>query len=321
MKTQQSNLKTLCKLAAPNKNLPILRTILFDGNTARATNLETTLVITGAWQFDKPKLVPVERLKIALGMAKTFSCAGTVFNGVDLADTSVDFDATDFPIIPDEIFTPLNILRPLSDTLRQVCPAMANKDIRYYINGLYISPEGHAVATNGHRLHILKNAFSAPPQAATIGREIFCFVKAPTGISLSDHYARMEFDGGYGIGKLLDGTFPDFNRVTPAIEGRTCIPFNSAEIDSVKRIGMAQKATNHINVIILESGKLSTSDRQASLPFPVASLPSTEYRFNHVYLYDALLAAGHGDIWIADNNSSMLIHDGDFQAVVMPMRI
>ena len=121
-------------------------------------------------------------------------------------------------------------LRGLIDRTRF---AISTEETRYYLNGIYLhvsefegAADAPAVSTDGHRL--ASYALPLPDGAAgmpgvivprkTVGeiRKLIDETGDDIEISLSDAKIRFAFDDAVLTSKLIDGTFPDYQRVIPA---------------------------------------------------------------------------------------------------------
>ena len=256
----------------------------------------------------------------------------------------------DFPEIgagelPASFAIPAADLRALIDRTKF---AMSTEETRYYLNGIYVheaETEGvkvlRAVATDGHRLA----RFEMPlPEGASgmpgvivprkcIGelRKLVDEAADSIQISLSESKIRFAFDHIVMTSKLIDGTFPDYQRVIP--EGNDKIveidpkTFSSA-IDRVSTISDGKSRAVKISI----SGKqmtLSASSAEsgsATEEVEVNGDTDIEIGFNAKYLLDITSQIeGEGcRLTLADPASPTIIQDnGDASAlyVIMPLRV
>src|SRR5207302_821589 len=105
--------------------------------------------------------------------------------------------------------------------------AMAQQDIRYYLNGLLMVVEGgelKVVATDGHRLAFASMPLEAslPRQEAIVPRKtvleltkLLADSDDEVSIELSPTQAGFSFGAIDLVSKLIDGKFPDYTRVIP----------------------------------------------------------------------------------------------------------
>lgn len=106
--------------------------------------------------------------------------------------------------------------------------SMAAQDVRYYLNGLLLLVEGkelRAVATDGHRLAYASVEIEAdlPRQEMILPRKTVLELNRllvdndePLNISLTSNQVRFSFGSVVLVSKLIDGKFPDYERVVPA---------------------------------------------------------------------------------------------------------
>ena len=227
--------------------------------------------------------------------------------------------------------------------------AISTEETRYYLNGIYLhthDTEGklrlRSVATDGHRL--ARAEVDAPSGSEnmpgiivprkTVG-ELQKLLDAPdatVGVELSDTKIRFTIGNIVLTSKLIDGTFPDYQRVIPTGNDRRLV---------VDRDTFA-KAVDRVSTISSERGravKLSISEGQVTLAVnnpdsgsaveEVAAeyeAEAMEIGFNAKYLLDvaAQLTGTEARFLLADAGSPTLIHDAsDDHAlyVLMPMRV
>jgi len=257
---------------------------------------------------------------------------------------------TDFPEIgtgdlPASFALPAADLRALVDRTRF---AMSTEETRYYLNGIYLheaDADGvkvlRAVATDGHRLArfempLPESAAGMPgvivPRKA-IGelRKLIDEAADEIRISLSESKIRFSFDHIVLTSKLIDGTFPDYQRVIP--EGNDKVvevdpkAFTSA-IDRVSTISDGKSRALKVSI----SGKqmtLSASSPEAGSAteeLEVNGDTDIEIGFNAKYLLDITSQIeGEGcRLTLADPASPTIIQDnGDPSSlyVLMPLRV
>ncbi len=234
--------------------------------------------------------------------------------------------------------------KALKSLLLLVQFAMAQQDIRYYLNGLLLILDGNmlsAVATDGHRLAYA----SIKIQEKTERLEIILPRKAvqelikllndsEDEVSLDLSPSQMKFQLGeiILITKAVDGKFPDYTRV---------IPTNYKKQFTIKRVVLLQ-ALQRVSILsnekfrgvrwTLTEGLLritcaNTEQEEAYEELEIESMPDAlDIGFNVTYLLDVLnnITSEEVTCSFGDANSSVLItiaEDSDFKYVVMPMRI
>ena len=222
--------------------------------------------------------------------------------------------------------------------------AMAQQDVRFYLNGLLIEinpKQINIVGTDGHRLAKTTQQLEKKDindQACIVPRKaIQELTRSLTDnkeckVSFSDNQASFSFSGVTLTTKLIDGTFPDYSRVIPA-ETKTDILLDISEIKpALQRVSiLANEKFKGVRVDI-ENTKITISSENPEQEQAVEDLNIDDtgiklsIGFNVSYLIDAINAC-KGEIvsiGVNDENTSALItdpSDPDTKYVVMPMRL
>jgi DNA polymerase-3 subunit beta len=255
--------------------------------------------------------------------------------------------AADFPSMAEagsalgKVSIPQKALREL---LLLVQYAMAQQDIRYYLNGLLLVLDGgqvKVVATDGHRLSYAarplgqqqeKREVILPRKAVLELGRLLGEADDPVSVEIFAGQVRFSFGEIVLTTKIIDGKFPDYTRV---------VPTNYQKRFSIKRqelLGALQRAAILSNEKfrgvrwMIAGGGLRISctnneqeEAQEELEISYAG-EALDIGFNITYLLDVLNNVHSDSVECAfgDANSSMLITVADlqeFRYVVMPMRI
>ena len=256
--------------------------------------------------------------------------------------------AEDFPRLsaPDEtlnkLSAPQKLLKNMIDLIQY---AMAQQDIRYYLNGMLMVLEGSSltlVATDGHRLGYVNRELgsgSFPRREVILPRKTITELSKllndsddPISIEISANQARFAFGGISLISKMVDGKFPDYTRVIPKdqpkhlrlkrMEILSCLQ-RAAILTSDKFRGVRWVLTNGSLKIICTNTEQEEAQEELDVDYKGETL---DVGFNVGYLLDVLnnLQVDEIDCGLGDANSSALItvpDKDDFKYVVMPMRI
>ena len=255
--------------------------------------------------------------------------------------------AEDFPRLSgsadviSEIELPQKTLREL---LLLVQYAMAQQDIRYYLNGLLLSVDGaelRVVATDGHRLAFAKAALEreAQRQEVVLPRKAVIELgkllrddTSPIRIALLGNQVRFNFADVELVTKIVDGKFPDYGRVIPT--GHK----NQITIDRVSLLQALQRASILSNdkfrgvrwVLTENSLRVSCSNTEQEEALEELEISysgdALDIGFNVNYLLDVLnaLAGSSVNCAFGDASSSVLMTEpgrDNFKYVIMPMRI
>lgn len=114
------------------------------------------------------------------------------------------------------------------DLLRAALVCCSTEETRYYLNGVCITPSGHIVSTDGHRL--FAGRYANAPVEGDIIIPLDAVKKALTGYKLTDIELRdaRKTGGPCSLGTVIftpvDGTFPDWKRILPTGNGKEYTP-------------------------------------------------------------------------------------------------
>lgn len=223
--------------------------------------------------------------------------------------------------------------------------AMAQQDIRYYLNGLLMVVEGGVlklVATDGHRLayasreigekSLARQEVILPRKTIIELSKLLGDVDDPVSISLSGSQARFSFGNVILVSKLVDGKFPDYERVIPKNQPKKLHMNRTELLASLQRAAILTSDKFRGVRWVLSDGSLkvictNTEQEEAQEEIDVDYKgESLDVGFNVGYLLDVLnnLDVESIDFGLGDSNSSALVtvpDRADFKYVVMPMRI
>ena len=255
--------------------------------------------------------------------------------------------ADDFPLVQEApSFGPAFSVpqKTLKSLLNQVSFSMAVHDIRYYLNGILFVAEGKKlslVATDGHRLAFASAELDVevPKQEVILPRktvlELQRLLSDKDGaieLQFAANQARFRFDGMEFVTKLVEGKFPDYNRVIPRNHPNIVILGRTALLAALQRAAIMTSEKFKGVRLNLERGSLRVAANNADQEEAVDELDiqydgsAIEIGFNVSYLIDALSNMGQDMVRLEfnDGNSSALLTIPDnehFKYVVMPMRI
>jgi len=271
----------------------------------------------------------------------------------------------DFPLVNESVDfgTPFSIpQKTLKGLIDQVHFAMAVHDIRYYLNGILFIAEGKTltlVATDGHRLALAQSALDTEVparQEVILPRktvlELQRLLKADTQqdakaasgadgetnqaaaieMKFAHNQAKFTFSGMEFVTKLVEGKFPDYNRVIPKNHKNSVTLGRQPLLSSLQRAAILTSEKFKGVRVNLEPGSLRIGASNAEQEEAKEEIEvdyegdAIDIGFNVNYLIDALgnMDAEMVRIDLQDGNASALITLPDrpgFKYVVMPMRI
>jgi DNA polymerase-3 subunit beta len=342
------------------QTLPILGHVLLDAQAEKlvltATDLEVELVALQPAEVIEPGITTLPARKL-LDIVRSLpeSSELTLERGdarVELRSGSGRFTlsplpAEDFPTLDDiEFESEFRISqRVLKQLLERTHFAMAQQDVRYYLNGLFIETDGHrinAVATDGHRLavcelddqeHDLSRIQVIVPRKGV--QELLRLLEdtdSETVVQLGSNHLRVSGSDFRFTSRLIDGRFPDYRRVIPSDDGHTVTLDRQRLRDALSRTailsnekyrGVRVRLTDNALELQAHNPENEEAEERLELDYDGDAL---EVGFNVGYLLDALSAIS-GDLvalHLYDANSSCLltdVKDERCRYVIMPMRL
>jgi len=255
--------------------------------------------------------------------------------------------ANEFPNI-DEVEGQIQLSLPQAQ-LRRVIDrtafAMAQQDVRYYLNGLLLevkSDELRAVATDGQRLATCgvsveldiegKTQVIVPRKAVLELAKLMTDPESNVELVLSNNHVRAQVGDYTFTSKLVDGKFPDYERVIPRNGNKVLVADRQALRQVFARTAILSNEKYRGVRLLMEDNNLQVVANNPEQEQAEESI-GVEYQgelleigFNVSYLQDVLSVLSGDDMkmTLADANSSAVMEEtdgGDALYVVMPMRL
>ena len=324
--------------------------------TLTATDLEIELVSQIGIIIDEPGEITVPARKL-LDICKSLPNEATIKFSVTESKALVQsgrsrfllttLPASDFPALDavNSIYEFEIPQKTLRDIIDKTAFAMAQQDVRYYLNGLMLEVSANylrAVATDGHRLAYCEketNADIADIKQVILPRKgVLEFVRLLgdtddcVKVTLGSNHLQVEFEGLRLTSKLIDGRFPDYNRVMP-IDGDNIV---TADRDQLRQALMRASILSNEKYrgirLILEKDLIklqaqNPDQEEADIEQEVIYAgDEIEIGFNVNYMLDVLAVTNSSMVKAAlkDSNSSFLLtypDQTDCKYVIMPMRL
>ena len=328
---------TSLQLTTSDLEIQIRTTAELDGDTG---NFTTTI---GARKLiDILRTMPVDQT-----VSLESSQSKVILKGGKSKFTLQTMPAEDFPLLQESAnFGPVFSVpqKTLKDLLSQVSFAMAVHDIRYYLNGILFVAEGKQlslVATDGHRLafasatldvEVPKQEVILPRKTVIEMQRLLSEADGAIEMQFANNQAKFSFEGMEFVTKLVEGKFPDYNRVIPKNHKNIITLGRVALLASLQRTAILTSDKFKGVRLNIDPGTLRVASNNAEQEEAVDELDidyagdSIEMGFNVTYLIDALtnMTQEMVRVELSDSNSSALLTIPDnatFKYVVMPMRI
>ena len=256
--------------------------------------------------------------------------------------------ADDFPLVNESVeFGPTFSVpqKTLRDLLNQVHFAMAVHDIRYYLNGILFIAEGKTltlVATDGHRLAMAQSTLDAdvpskqevilPRKTVLELQRLLKDEEAAIEMRFASNQAKFSFSGMQFVTKLVEGKFPDYNRVIPKNHKNIITLGRAPLLACLQRASILTSEKFKSVRVNVEPGVLriacsNAEQEEAKEEIEIDySGDAIEIGFNITYLIDALANMNQEMVRLElqDSSASALFtipDNASFKYVVMPMRI
>ncbi len=255
--------------------------------------------------------------------------------------------AADYPVMTKAAGSSTNIQISqivLKNLLKQVEFAMAQQDIRYYLNGLLLEVNENKlniVGTDGHRLSFTSTTLSKNYDKNDVILPRKTVIELIKLLNDSDEEVNIDFNAGQVnftfsdiqlISKVIDGKFPDYHRVIPVGHQNTFSVNRLAVLTAMQRAsilsnekyrGIRMVLSNNNLKLISTNTEQEEAEEELEIDYAKDGL---DIGFNVTYLIDVLNNVSDENInfSFADANSSCLItvpNDENYKYVVMPMRI
>lgn len=260
--------------------------------------------------------------------------------------------ASDFPEMAVDDFT--NEFSIAGSTLARVLAtvgfAISTEETRYYLNGVFMHRDGEHLAfaaTDGHRLALMK--LDAPagsdgvpgiiiPRRTVALLQHFAEGDEDIVLKLSERKMRIVLPDGTAItSKLIDGTYPDYQRVIPTSNDKSYTVDRAGLADAINRVstvsserGRAVKFSFGQSELKMEVNNPDSGQAEDSIVISEGHDDEVTIGFNHKYCLDVLGAVSAKEMRFELSDpaapckvSPVGVEDGDVPPlfVIMPMRV
>lgn len=221
--------------------------------------------------------------------------------------------------------------------------SMAQNDVRYYLNGLYLDiklGKINAVATDGHRLAMATQANEQVsgdysvilPRKGIVELLRLLNDNEHINVTLTKNHIRITAESYMFTSKLIDGRFPDYERVIPQQCEKNLIIDRDSFRETLQRVailsnekyrGVRLNIQNNLMRLLANNPEQEEAEEEIEIKYDGEAF---DVGFNVSYLIDALNHLPTGDVALSlvDAKSSMKIQslaDPNRTFVIMPMRV
>ena len=257
--------------------------------------------------------------------------------------------AEEYPKLPKEESAPMVGLNgaTLLEMIRKTSFAISSDETRYILNGVFFEPRQQGktrmVATDGHRLALVERELAGDfklKSGVIIPRKGLFELKrlldeapeAECQLGFAESSALFKKQGLTMVMRLIDGQFPEYQRVIPQEAERTIALGRSKFLDALRRISLlsvdksnAVKVSLAENVVRITSSNPDLGEAKDDVEVSYKGNEIT-IGFNARYLIDVLSVIDGDEVAfeLSDEHSPGVLHlpgDRSYMAVVMPMRV
>lgn len=343
------------------QTLPILANVLLtataDGFRLSATDLEVELSVPGALEACVTAGATTLPARKLLDLCRAISDDAVLTLEVSGERAAIRAGRSRFSLatLPADEFPGIDVKgdafelelpqRDLRRAIEATHFAMAQQDVRYYLNGMLLEINGgrvRLVATDGHRMAVTDLALNVAPE---LSRRIIVPRKTviealrlladedtPALLGVGDDHLTLTAADVVFKSKVIDGSFPDYERVIPRNQDKVLDIDRLALREALGRVAIfANEKYRSVrlqvgpNLLRLSANNAENEEGEDELEIAYDG-GSLEIGFNVSYLIDVLTAL-RGDrvrMHLSDAGSSCLITQPDGGAhryVIMPMRL
>ena len=335
-------LATVMPAVARNSPLPILTHVRVRLDSIDGSDLQTQITAPVQAEGDPINLcLPADRLKAAVAVAGD-SMVFDVDRGVCVIKCGKHrfkvpaLDGREFPTIDEtEPETSFESTSAMHAAIASIAFAAAVNDVRYYLNGVFLECRNgliEATATNGHFAATTKVSEHHTEFGTLITRAgIEALSKASPGVwHVSKSMVVLESDDARIVAKSIDGRYPDWRRIMRGGNSRMTLP--RAELVEAVGLSRLMRDSNKMRPMQIRTDgdvlriTTSMSGQAIDTDMPILEMQGgpKEVGINGDLLEPILKA--HGDetitlMYDTDPSSSLMVENGDFRAVLMPLRI
>ena len=222
--------------------------------------------------------------------------------------------------------------------------SMAQQDVRYYLNGMLLETGGkhlRTVATDGHRLALCQATLDGTtldeqqvivPRKGVLELQRLLSGEGSVDIVLGSNHVRIQLEGIRFTSKLIDGRFPEYERVIPRDSSNELTADRDVLRGGLQRTAILSnekyrgiRLVIRDNAVLLQAHNPEQEEAEEELEVNYSG-EDIEIGFNVNYLLDAIGAVDGQEVALSvvDSNSSCLIRqpgNDDCKFVVMPMRL
>lgn len=342
------------------QTLPVLGNLLFECHEGlgKLTTTDLEIELKASLQF-----TDTEDFSVTLPARKLLDICKAL---PDDSDINFDFSETQAKLssgrsrftlatLPASDFPSVDSIQPqtqftieqgkLKQLIDKTAFAMAQQDVRYYLNGMLLELQNHRihlVATDGHRLAfgeyvegpevVTDRQYIIPRKAVIELSRLLKYENSTAQVLLSQNHIQILVDNLCFTSKLIDGKYPDYNRVIP-LDGNKQLTIKRELLrQALQRISILSNEKYRGIRLTLEKDNLciqaNNPDQEEAVEEITVDYQDTtiEIGFNVTYLLDVLSVIDGDEVMLRfkDGNSSCIltaVDENPYKYIIMPIRL
>ena len=232
----------------------------------------------------------------------------------------------------------------LIEMISQTIFSISDDETRYFMNGVYLEhQEGKLVmvATDGRRLSFISKSIDTPIkefQGIIIPPKILNLVKKLSSgegnlsLAITDKNLFIQFDNQKISSNLIEGQFPNYNRVIPEKQDYQIIVNRGEFIEALKRVSLLVEQSSRRIYLMVEGDTMVLQSEESEIGIAKEEIscqfegPDTSIALNYLYLTDPLKGMSDNEVSIQFTESNKAISivpvpEKDYFHIVMPMQM
>lgn len=248
----------------------------------------------------------------------------------------------EFQTISEEKFFKIS-QKDIIEMITQTVFAVSDDETRYFMNGVYFEKQDSSlimVATDGRRLSFISKELSEVPDfpGVIVPPKILNLIKklasgeGELSIAVSDKSIFVSFDNQKLSSNLIEGQFPNYNRVIPDSQENSVTVEKTPLLEALRRVSLLVEQKSHRIYLSLVDNVITLSSEESEIGIAKEEVPcqyegeDANIALNYIYLENPLKVMQDDEVSIefTEVNKAITIHGvpkKDYFHIIMPMQL
>lgn len=234
--------------------------------------------------------------------------------------------------------------KDLIEMIGQTSFAVSDDETRYFMNGVYLEHQDKdlvMVATDGRRLSLIRKTFAdldfsfspviIPPKILHLVKKL-CSGEGVVAMAVSDKHIYFDFDNQKLSSNLIEGQFPNYNRVIPEKQDNRVIVEKEKLVEALKRVSLLVEQRSRRIYFSVQKDNIVLSSEESEIGVAREELPckydgpETVIALNYVYLSDPLKVIEDAKLVVEFSEANKAIslipsEESGYVHIIMPMQL